>query len=133
MSKPMESAAYTADACIVAPLGDQAAIEQLIDQSDVITFELEAVPEAALKQLQYAVETGLVRVNPGLDTLRLLQDKGLQKNWLIQQSLPTLPFVQAALGEKLLSERYPTLELTKNWLCHQVIMSSSRSLIQAQE
>lgn len=111
MAKPMESAAYTADACIVAPLGDQAALEQLIDQSDVITFELEAVPEVALKQLQYAVETGLVRVNPGLDTLRLLQDKGLQKNWLIQQSLPTLPFVQAALGEKLLSERYPTLEL----------------------
>jgi 5-(carboxyamino)imidazole ribonucleotide synthase len=111
MSNAMESAAYTADACIVASFDDRSAIKQLIDESDVITFELEAVPEGTLKQLQEAVEAGAVRVNPGLDTLRLLQDKGLQKNWLVQQLLPTLPFVQATLGEKFLCERYPSLEL----------------------
>ncbi|MFK8050041.1 MAG: 5-(carboxyamino)imidazole ribonucleotide synthase [Halioglobus sp.] len=93
MSRPDESAAHAADAVIIAALDDLQAVRALIETSDVITFELEAIPEATIEMLEEAEAQSQLRVFPRLKTLRLLKDKGLQKTWLHEQSLPTLPFV----------------------------------------
>ena len=93
MSGTNESADYTADATIVADLDDPRAMLALIATSDVITFELEAIPEATMQLLEEAESRSEVRVLPRLETMRLLKDKGLQKKWLLEQSLPTLPFL----------------------------------------
>lgn len=110
MTGATQSAAFAADACIVASLGDTSAVKQLIDLSDVITFELEAVPQETLQLLQDAVEKGELRVNPGVATLRLLQNKGLQKSWLKDQSIPTLPFVRAESRATFFSKLSSVLE-----------------------
>jgi 5-(carboxyamino)imidazole ribonucleotide synthase len=83
---------HVADEALVADLGDQDAVTTLIEKSDVITFELEAIPDVTLDNLREAVQRDLVTVNPGVDTLACLKDKGLQKTWLRDQGLPTLPF-----------------------------------------
>lgn len=101
MPKPNEPASHAADAIVVAGLDDPRAVRALIESSDVITFELEAIPEVTLQMLEEAEARSKVRVLPRLKTLRLLKDKGLQKNWLLEQSLPTLPFMIVPEGQTL--------------------------------
>ncbi len=81
-----------ADSFIQAPLNDAGALARLIANCDVITFEQEAIPEPTLELLKWAELRGQVRVEPRLDTLRTLSDKGTQKTWLASRGLPTLPF-----------------------------------------
>ena len=111
MSGANESADYAADATIVADLDDSRAVLALIASSDVITFELEAVPEATMQLLQEAEARGEVRVLPRLETLRLLKNKGLQKTWLVEQSLPTLPFMTVPEGRGISMELIAPLGL----------------------
>ena len=92
---PMSSAVYVADQSIVAPLDDLSAVARLIEASDVVTFELEAIPDETLDFLEQAQAKGGIEVHPGVSTLRLIKDKGLQKTWLQDQGLPTLPFMLA--------------------------------------
>ncbi|MGB1774389.1 MAG: 5-(carboxyamino)imidazole ribonucleotide synthase [Arenicellales bacterium] len=92
---PTSSAVYVADQSIVAPLDDLSAVARLIEASDVVTFELEAIPDETLDLLEHAQAEGKIEVHPGVDTLRLIKDKGLQKTWLQDQGLPTLPFLLA--------------------------------------
>jgi 5-(carboxyamino)imidazole ribonucleotide synthase len=86
-------AVHSADTALVAAMDDPRAVQKLIAHSDVITFEFEAVPDSTLDALRAAVESGNVAVNPAVATLSMLKDKGLQKSWLHEQGLPTLPFV----------------------------------------
>ncbi len=44
-------AVHTADELLVAPLDDQRAVSELIEKSEVITFELEAIPDVTLDSL----------------------------------------------------------------------------------
>ena len=90
---PTGPAVHTADELLVAGLDDQQAVAELISKSDVITFELEAIPDVTLESLQQAVQRGQVTVNPSVATLARLKDKGLQKTWLSESGLPTLPFL----------------------------------------
>lgn len=99
MPRHQESASYEADAVIEADLDDTVALEQLIQDSDVITFEWEAIPDETLQVLQTAEERLEVRVHPGLEALRLLRDKGSQKDWLVKEGLPTLPYSVVTPGE----------------------------------
>ena len=92
MPRHQESATYEADAVIVANLDDIVALQHLIEASDVITFEWEAIPDETLQVLQSAVERGDVQVHPSLEALGLLRDKGSQKDWLVKEGLPTLPY-----------------------------------------
>jgi 5-(carboxyamino)imidazole ribonucleotide synthase len=55
---------------------------------DVLTFEIESVNVEALKKLK---AEGL-RVIPDPETLELIQDKGLQKNFYESKGIPTSPF-----------------------------------------
>ncbi len=92
---PTSSAVYVADQSIVAPLDDLSAVARLIEASDVVTFELEAIPDETLDLLEQAQAKGEIEVHPGVSTLRLIKDKGLQKTWLQDRGLPTLPFMLA--------------------------------------
>ena len=94
------SAVYVADQSIVAPLDDLAAVARLVEASDVVTFELEAVPDVTLDFLESAEKQGAIQVRPSVATLRLIKDKGLQKTWLRDQQLPTLPFLLADEGDR---------------------------------
>ena len=85
-------AAPFADMLVVGELDEPAALERFIDSADVVTFEKEAIPDATLRALAAAEEQGRVRVHPSAQTLLMLKDKGLQKQWLEEHGIPTLPF-----------------------------------------
>ncbi|WP_279243682.1 5-(carboxyamino)imidazole ribonucleotide synthase [Candidatus Litorirhabdus singularis] len=84
-------AGFKADQVILAPLIDSDTIEELIEASDVISFEKEDIPNHVLQQLAAAQRQGRVKVHPDPETLFMLKDKGLQKTWLQQNGFPTLP------------------------------------------
>lgn len=69
-----------------------AVIDEFVAHCDVVTFDKETVPEELLSLLAEAEQVGRISVLPGLATLRLLNDKGTQKAWLLERNLPTLPF-----------------------------------------
>ena len=67
---PTSPATYFAARDFTAGLDDLSALQKLIECSDVITFELEAVPDQSLDLLSDAVNDGKVKVHPSVDTLR---------------------------------------------------------------
>ncbi len=96
-----------ADHTLVADPADPAAITWLIDNTDVVTFEIEDVPPAALDTLEADEAT---YVAPFAATMRLLQDKLAQKQWLEANGFPTAPFV-ACESDTTLKELGATLGL----------------------
>lgn len=92
-----------ADRAIVGDLDSALALDQLLAASDVITFDKEAVPDAALHYLIEVHSRAGVAIFPRAETLLMLKDKALQKDWLQRHALPTLPFHtvsgKAGLGE----------------------------------
>lgn len=87
LSKNPEGLAATyAENLIDAEFGDMAAVEELIACSDVITFELEDIPIETLEKLETQHQA---RVYPRPETMRLIQNKGLQKDWLVEHDFPT--------------------------------------------
>ena len=87
LSKGPEGLAVAyADKLIDAGFDDLAAIDALLDASDVITFELEDVPVETLKKL---ADQDRVRIYPRSETMLLIQNKGLQKDWLVAHGFPT--------------------------------------------
>lgn len=64
-------------------------------QVDVLTFEIELVNLEALEKL----ENEGTKVYPSPKTLKLIQNKGIQKEFYIKNNIPTAPF-----------KRYPTLK-----------------------
>ena len=87
-----DAALQFADRAIVGELDNDTAMQQFLEGCDVITFDKEGVPDETLGSLIDARAQGRVAIHPGADTLLMLKDKGLQKNWLLQQNLPTLSF-----------------------------------------
>lgn len=85
-------AASVADHLLVGAFDDLELAARLVQQVDVVTFELEAIPQATLRFLARAEARGEVRVAPGTATLELLQDKAKQKAWMAAQGLPTAGF-----------------------------------------
>ncbi|MEE4173705.1 MAG: ATP-grasp domain-containing protein [Xanthomonadales bacterium] len=109
-ASPAGSALPYADETIVAGLDDPAAIQRLIEASDVVTFELEAIPDESLEQLRAAEAEGKITVHPSIDTLSRFKDKGVQKRWLQAEGLPTLPALtveHGAIPGELLDGRWP--------------------------
>jgi 5-(carboxyamino)imidazole ribonucleotide synthase len=75
---------------IEADLYDKAALSKLADQSDYITVEIEHLDADALAEL---VKEGSV-VNPAPSTIKLIQDKYLQKEFLRKAGLDVADFVK---------------------------------------
>ena len=93
---------------IVADFKDKNAIVELSLQSDIITYEIESGDSKVLESLH-----GEVSINPSPDTLRIIQDKYLQKQFLRQNDIPVADFdtIESVqdLEEKIKDFQYPVL------------------------
>jgi phosphoribosylaminoimidazole carboxylase len=75
---------------------DSKAISQLASQVDILTVEIEHVNVDALEEAQKIQK---VDVQPAPSTLRAIQDKYLQKEWLSRHSIPVAPYLIVEGGE----------------------------------
>ncbi|HWR93991.1 MAG TPA: ATP-grasp domain-containing protein, partial [Flavobacterium sp.] len=67
---------------------------------DVLTFEIELVNLDALEKLEFEG----IKVYPSPKTLRLIQNKGIQKQFYADNNIPTAPFKKFSSLENLKSE-----------------------------
>ena len=72
---------------IIANFKDEDAIKKLSELSDIITYEIESGNSDVLKQLEVNTE-----INPSPDTLRIIQDKLLQKQFLKENNIAIAEF-----------------------------------------
>ncbi len=84
-------AGQLADQQIVAAFDDQEAMRALVEACDVTTFEIETIDVTDLIEMEKAGHA----IYPSPRLLAQLQDKLLQKQLLIEASLPTAEFVDA--------------------------------------
>lgn len=93
---------------IVGDFKDKNSIVELSIQSDIITYEIESGNSEVLESLKAPVS-----VNPSPSTLRTIQDKYSQKEFLRQNGIPVPDFLAieslADLKKKIPSLGYPVL------------------------
>ena len=74
---------------IIADFKDKDAIIDLSTKVDIITYEIESGDSDVLKSVQKNTE-----VNPSPETLKIIQDKFLQKSFLLENSIPVPEFIK---------------------------------------
>ena len=79
---------------IIADFKDENAIKKLSELSDIITYEIESGNSDVLKKLEKDTE-----INPSPDTLKIIQDKLLQKQFLKENNIAIAEF--AKIGNKV--------------------------------
>jgi 5-(carboxyamino)imidazole ribonucleotide synthase len=93
---------------IVADFKDEKAIQELAEKSDIITYEIESGNSDVLKSVENKAE-----INPSPETLKVIQDKFLQKTFLSVNKIPTPEFIQIRsiddLQRELSKFGYPAL------------------------
>jgi 5-(carboxyamino)imidazole ribonucleotide synthase len=93
---------------IVADFKDEKAIFELADKVDILTYEIESGNSEVLKRAE-----SKTTINPSPETLRIIQDKFLQKSFLAQNKIPVTDFVEIKslddLKEKIKQFGYPAL------------------------
>jgi len=72
---------------IIADFKDEESIKKLSELSDIITYEIESGNSDVLKKLEENTE-----INPSPETLRIIQDKLLQKQFLQKNNIPVAEF-----------------------------------------
>jgi len=77
------------DKLIVGSLQDEAAIRKLAEISDVLSYEIEHVNTEVLLKLESEGKT----IIPSPKVLQIIQDKGLQKQFYLDNNIPTSSFV----------------------------------------
>ncbi|HCG4535945.1 5-(carboxyamino)imidazole ribonucleotide synthase [Ureibacillus chungkukjangi] len=88
-----------ADIRIVAPFDDEAALEELADVSDVITFEFENIDYEGLKRL-----TEIAYVPQGAELVRITQDRVTEKAAIVEAGCPVAPYIVAKNYDELLNQ-----------------------------
>jgi len=83
------SAAQVGAEQIIADFKDKDAITDLADKSDIITYEIESGDSDVLKSIEKNTE-----INPSPETLRIIQDKFLQKSFLLENSISVPEFIK---------------------------------------
>ena len=86
---PACPAATVAADQLVADFDDEAAIGELADRSDVLTFEIELADHAVLDRVREETDTP---VQPEPATLGMIHDKLVQKGALADAGIPVPPF-----------------------------------------
>jgi len=93
---------------IVADFKDEKAIVELASKSDIITYEIELGDSDVLKSIE-----SKTKISPSPDTLKKIQDKLVQKNFLSENKLPVAEFVEINslndLKQKIKKFGYPSL------------------------
>ena len=74
---------------IEGSLYDETKIKTLSEATDVMTFEIEHINTEALLALEKEGKT----IIPSPKVLQIIQDKGLQKQFYIDNNIPTSPFI----------------------------------------
>jgi 5-(carboxyamino)imidazole ribonucleotide synthase len=74
---------------IVADFKNKDAIVDLANKSDIITYEIESGDSDVLKSVEKNAE-----INPSPETLKIIQDKFLQKSFLLENDIPVPDFIK---------------------------------------
>jgi len=74
---------------IIADFKDKEAIIDLADKSDIITYEIESGDSDILKYVENNAE-----INPSPETLKIIQDKFLQKSFLLENDIRVSEFIK---------------------------------------
>jgi 5-(carboxyamino)imidazole ribonucleotide synthase len=85
--EPACPASFVVDETIVGPWGDATAARRLAEGADVVTLEIEQIGVDALTAV-----ANIAPLRPGVEPIRIIQDKALQKTWLAAQQFPVGPF-----------------------------------------
>lgn len=85
-----------ADIRIVAPYDDEAALEELAEVSDVITYEFENIDFEGLKRL-----TEIAYVPQGAELVKITQDRILEKAAITSSGTPVANYIAAQSFEEL--------------------------------
>jgi 5-(carboxyamino)imidazole ribonucleotide synthase len=80
-------ASFVADQTIVGNWDDAAAAQKLAKGADAVTLEIEQIGVEALSEVAL-----LAPLRPGVEPIRIIQDKILQKTWLAENGFPVGPF-----------------------------------------
>jgi 5-(carboxyamino)imidazole ribonucleotide synthase len=96
-------ASFVADETIVGRWDDVDAARQLAHGADVVTLEIEQIGVDALRVVE-----SLAPLRPGVEPIRIIQDKTLQKPWLAENGFPVGPF-RVVRSEAELSEAVDAL------------------------
>ncbi|NND86996.1 MAG: 5-(carboxyamino)imidazole ribonucleotide synthase [Nitrosopumilus sp.] len=93
---------------IIADFKDKDAIIELSKKSDIITYEIESGDSDILKSVEKNAQ-----INPSPETLKIIQDKFLQKSFLSENNIPVPDFIKIDsiddVREGLKSYGYPAL------------------------
>lgn len=87
-----------ADIRIVAPYDDEAALEELAEVSDVITYEFENIDYEGLKRL-----TQIAYVPQGPELVSITQDRVTEKEAIVNAGCPVAPYIVANTYEELVA------------------------------
>jgi 5-(carboxyamino)imidazole ribonucleotide synthase len=81
--EPTCPASFVVDETIVGPWDDVSAARKLATGADVVTLEIEQIGIDALTAV-----ASVAPLRPGVEPIRIIQDKTLQKTWLAEQNFP---------------------------------------------
>ena len=85
--EPACPASYVADETIVGRWDDVEAARRLASGADAVTLEIEQIGVDALSAVAQ-----IAPLRPGVEPVRIIQDKTLQKTWLADNGIPVGPF-----------------------------------------
>jgi 5-(carboxyamino)imidazole ribonucleotide synthase len=80
-------ASFVVDETVVGRWDDVAAAQRLAAGADAVTLEIEQIGVDALERV-----ASLAPLRPGVEPIRIIQDKTLQKPWLAEHGFPVGPF-----------------------------------------
>ena len=96
-------ASFVVDETMVGRWDDVDAARRLASGADLVTLEIEQIGVDALSQV-----ARIAPLRPGVEPIRIIQDKTLQKTWLAEAGFPTGPF-HVVRHEAELREALPSL------------------------
>jgi 5-(carboxyamino)imidazole ribonucleotide synthase len=96
-------ASFIADQTIVGRWDDRRAARMLATGADAVTLEIEQIGIDALSEVAQ-----IAPLRPGVEPIRIIQDKTLQKTWLADAGFPVGPF-RVVQSEAELQEAVPAL------------------------
>ena len=101
--EPACPASFVVDEMIVGRWDDVTAARRLATGADVVTLEIEQIGVDPLAEV-----ARVAQLRPGVEPVRIIQDKTLQKTWLAENGFPVGPF-RIVHSEAELREALPAL------------------------
>jgi 5-(carboxyamino)imidazole ribonucleotide synthase len=89
-------ASFVVDEVVTGKWNDIAAARRLAEGADAVTLEIEQIGVDALREV-----ATLAPLRPGVEPIRIIQDKILQKTWLAEAGFPVGRFRIVSAGESL--------------------------------